>query len=186
MNGPVGELGELTIVAGRQVRANLVDLLFHEMIIVDEPFRGGRYGAPVIDRLYGGTICAEQHGPVVGETPRQRLPLDRSRRHDLRDRKAARMVLEPLNAEQFFANRVLAVPKKRRTRGLQGAARENFHLTFLPRDRAPKSERTSVKLRAIGPARLSGRFFRRSQTGKEATSGRPLTPDQPSPRNVSS
>ena len=55
---PVGEFGELTIIAGRQVRANLIDLLFHEMIIIDEPFCRGRYRAAIIDRLYGGTICA--------------------------------------------------------------------------------------------------------------------------------
>ena len=110
---PSGELGELAIVARRQIRMNLMDLLFHEVIIVDQPFRRGRYGATVIDRLYRGTIRVEQRRPVVGESPRQRLPLGRSRRHDLRDRKAARMVLEPLNAEQFLANGALAIPRRR-------------------------------------------------------------------------
>ena len=123
---PNGELGKLAIVAGRQIRVNLMDLLFHEMIIVDEPFRRGRYRATVIDRLYRGTIGVEQRRPVVGESPRQRLPLGRSRRHDLRDCKAARMVLEALNAEQFFANGVLAIPRRRNARAFKGAPQENF------------------------------------------------------------
>jgi len=75
-----------------------MDLLFHEMVIIDEPFRRGRYWATVIDRLYGGTIGAKQNGSIIGETLRQKSPLTRSRRHDLRDRKTAGMVLEALNA----------------------------------------------------------------------------------------
>ena len=126
MNGPIRELRELTVIAGRQVRVDLMDLLFHEMIIVDEPFRRGRDGATVIDRLYGGTIRAEQNGSIVGEPPRQKSPLARSRRHDLRDRKTAGMVLEALNAEKFFANGFLAIPRRRKTRAFKGAPQENF------------------------------------------------------------
>ncbi len=109
---PSGELGELAIVTRRQIRMNLMDLLFHEVIIVDQPLRCGRYWAAVIDRFYRGTIRAEQRRPVVGESSRQRLPLRRSRRHDLRDCKAARVTLEPLNAEEFFANGALAIPRR--------------------------------------------------------------------------
>ena len=108
------ELGKLSVVSGRQVRADLVDLLFDEMIIVDQPFGCGRDGATLVDRLDGGTIGGEQNGPIVGETPRQKLSLGRSRRHDLRDRKTARMVLEAFDAEQFFANGFLAVPRRQR------------------------------------------------------------------------
>ena len=31
---------------------NLMDLLFHEVIVIDQPLRRGHYGATVIDRLY--------------------------------------------------------------------------------------------------------------------------------------
>ena len=123
---PSRELRELPVVTGRQVRVNLMDLLFHEMIIVDEPFRRGRYGATVVDRLYRGTICVEQRRSVVDESPRQKLPLGRSRRHDLRDRKTARMVLEALNAEQFLANGFLAIPRRRKTCAFKSAPQENF------------------------------------------------------------
>ena len=91
---------------------NLVDLLLHKMIVVDQPLRRGRYGATVIDRFYGGTIRVEQRRSVVGKPSRQRLPLGRSRRHDLRDRKTARMTLEAFNAEQFLANGALVIPRR--------------------------------------------------------------------------
>src|SRR5271166_2123639 len=99
-----------------------MDLLFHEMKIVDQPLRGRCYGATVIDRLYGGTIPVEQHGSIVGEAPRQRLPLGRSRRHDLRDRKTAGMVLESFGAEQLLANRFLVVPGGRMICAFKGVA----------------------------------------------------------------
>src|SRR5271166_4176271 len=107
-----------------------MDLLFHQMIIVDEPFRRRRYRATVIDRLYGGTICAEQNGSIVGETRRQKSPLTRSRRHNLRDRKAAGMVLEALNAEKFFANRCSAIPRRRKTYAFEGAPQEGFQFAL--------------------------------------------------------
>ena len=105
-----------------------MDLLFHEMIIVDEPFRRGRYGATVIDRLYRGTIGAEQNGSIIGETRRQKPPLTRSRRHNLRDRKAAGMVLEAPNAEKFFANGFSAIPRRRKRYAFKGAPQENSQL----------------------------------------------------------
>jgi len=89
-----------------------MNLLFNEVIIVDQPFRRVRYGATIIDRFYGGTILDEQRRAVVDESPRQKAPFGRSRRHDLRDCKAARMVLEPLNAEEFFANGALGIPRR--------------------------------------------------------------------------
>jgi hypothetical protein len=103
-----------------------MDLPFHEMKIVDEPLRRRRYGVTVIDRLYGGTIGAEQNGSIIGETLRQESPLTCSRRHDLRDRKTAGMVLEALNAEKLFANGILAIPRRRKTYALKGAPQESF------------------------------------------------------------
>jgi hypothetical protein len=78
-------------------------LFFYEMIIVNEPFGCRGYCATVIDRLYGGTIRAEQTCAVGDESPRQKWPCRRSRQHDLRDSETARVIFEALNTEKFFA-----------------------------------------------------------------------------------
>ena len=102
-----------------------MDPPFHEMVVIDEPFRRGRDRTSVIDRLYGGTIRVEQNGSIFGETCRQKAPLTRSRRHNLRDRKTASMVLEALNAKKFFANGFSAIPRRRKTYAFKGASQEN-------------------------------------------------------------
>ena len=107
---------------------NLVDLLFHEMIVIDEPFRCGRNGTTVINRANGGTIGAEQNGSIIGETRRQKSPLTRPRRHNLRERKTAGMFLEALNAKEFFANGFSVIPRRQTTRAFKGAAQEDFQL----------------------------------------------------------
>jgi hypothetical protein len=107
---------------------NLVDLLFHEMIVIDEPFRCGRNGTTVIDRANGGTIGAEQNGSIIGETRRQKSPLTRPRRHNLRERKTAGVFLEALNAKEFFANGFSVIPRRQTTRAFKGAAQEDFQL----------------------------------------------------------
>ena len=106
----LGELGQLPVIARRQVGANVADLPLDEMIVVDQPFgrRGDR--APLVDRLGDGAIGIEQHRSVVGEPTRQRMALGRLRCDGLRDREAPRVLLQALDAEEFFANRFSIVP----------------------------------------------------------------------------
>ncbi len=40
---PVGEFRQLAVVTGRQVVANLADLFFDEVIVVQQPFGGGHH-----------------------------------------------------------------------------------------------------------------------------------------------
>lgn len=47
-----------------------MDPPFHEMVIIDEPFRRWRDGASVIYRFYGGAIGVEQNGSILGQTLR--------------------------------------------------------------------------------------------------------------------
>ncbi len=120
--GTRGELGKLAVVAGRQVRAKLTNLLLDEMIIVDEPFRRRSYGTPLVDRLDDRAIGLEQNGAVVGEPPRQRLALDRLGRDELRERETSRVLFEALDAEQLLANGFLIFPKRRPPQTFEGAA----------------------------------------------------------------
>ena len=107
---PVGELRQLPVIAGRQIGADLADLLLDEMIVVDQPFRRRRDRAALVDRLGDRAIGVEQHRRVVGEPARQRMALGRLRRHRLRDREAPRVLLEALDAEELFANGLSIVP----------------------------------------------------------------------------
>jgi hypothetical protein len=107
-----------------------MDPPFHEMVIIDEPFRRGRDGTTVIDGFYGGAIGAEQNGSILSEALRQNSALTRSRRHDLRNRKTAGMVLQALYAEKFFANGFPVIPGRRKTYAFKGASQEGFQ--FVP------------------------------------------------------
>ena len=49
---PVGELGQLAVVARRQVVADLADLLFDEVVVVEQPFGGRRDGPALVDRAW--------------------------------------------------------------------------------------------------------------------------------------
>ena len=46
---PVGELGQLPVVARRQIVADLADLLFDDVIVVDQPFRRRRDRASFLE-----------------------------------------------------------------------------------------------------------------------------------------
>ena len=144
---PDRELGELAVVSGRQVQMNLMDLPFHEMIVVDEPFRRGRYRATLIDRSYRGSIRVDQHPSVIDQPPRQKVPLVCSGRHDLCDRKTTRMVLQAFNAEKFFANGILAIPRGRKTRALKGAPREKFQFRLSASGSCAEENRRRSHLR---------------------------------------
>ena len=67
---PVGKLGQLAVVAGRQIGADLADLPFHEMIVVDQPFRRRGNCACLANRLGDCAMCIEEHRCVVGEPVR--------------------------------------------------------------------------------------------------------------------
>jgi hypothetical protein len=54
------------------------------------------------------------------------MTLGAPRRGGLRDREAACVLFEALDAEQLFANGVLAIPSQRRPRDLQDATQERF------------------------------------------------------------
>ena len=68
-----GELGQLAIVAVREVPANVQDLGGHEMEVVEEPFRGGGDELPPVHVVGHGDIGLAQDAGVVVEA-RQDVP----------------------------------------------------------------------------------------------------------------
>jgi hypothetical protein len=61
----VGQLRQLTIVAGRQVVADLANLLFDEVIVVEQPLAGRRDRTALPDRAGDRAIGAEQDRLVL-------------------------------------------------------------------------------------------------------------------------
>lgn len=108
------QLGQLSIVAGWQVIADLPDLLFDQMIVVEQPLGRRRDRFVALRRRHRRFVGPQQMVRVVSEPHRKRG----ASRSALRDRlcagEAARMLCEPLFAEQLLAHRRGAVPWRRR------------------------------------------------------------------------
>ena len=93
------QLRQLTIISRRQVGADLTDLFFDEMVVVEEPFRGRRDRPALGGRLGDAAIGLEQDllvlpQPVDETSPRRAFGVD-----GLAGRQALGMLLEPLDAE---------------------------------------------------------------------------------------
>ena len=69
---PVGELRQLAVEAGRQVLADLADLLFDDVVVVEQPL-GGRRDRPALARgSRDGAIRREQYRLVVTQPRAER------------------------------------------------------------------------------------------------------------------
>ena len=122
---PVGELRQLAVVAGRQVVADLADLLLDEVVVVEQPLGGRRDGAPFADRVGDGAIGGEQHARVVAEArPRASGRAIGPRGDALGRGQALGVLLEPLDAEELRADRLLAIPRYGLRRAPEGAPNE--------------------------------------------------------------
>lgn len=108
---PAGELRQLPIIAGRQVGPDFADLLFNEMIIVDQPFRRRCNRVPSVDRLSNVAMRIEQYGGIVSESAGQGMAPDRFRNYCLRSRETPSERLEAPSAEELFANWPSIVPR---------------------------------------------------------------------------
>ena len=112
---PGGELGKLAVIAGRKVGADLADLLLDQMIIVDQPFRGGGDGAALVNGAGDGAIGRQQGRAVFGEPAGQGMAAHMLRGHRLRPREAAGMLFQPIDTEEFVADRLAVAPQRGRT-----------------------------------------------------------------------
>ena len=120
------EFGKLAIVTRGKVGADLADLLLHEMEVIEEPFGGGRHRPAGIDGRRNRTIGLQQHALVVAQTRDERLARGQRGMDGLAGRQALRVLLEPLDAEQFAADGVFVFPNGSGSRAPEGAPREQF------------------------------------------------------------
>ena len=124
---PVRELRQQAVEAGRQIVADLANLLVDEVEVVDQPLRGGRDRALFAHRCADRAVRGEQHAAVVAQPSREGTPSRAPTGHALRRRQALGMLLETLDAEELGADRRFAVPLRTRRQGPQGSPRRPLH-----------------------------------------------------------
>ena len=106
------ELGQLAVVACRQIILDLAKLFIDDVEVVDQPFRRRRDRMLVLNRPSDGAVGISSTRPFSrtrGRSGRPRLDFVRD---DLRRRKALGVLLEPLQAEEFSADRLFQIRKK--------------------------------------------------------------------------
>ncbi|MNO61713.1 hypothetical protein D3C76_523680 [compost metagenome] len=110
---PLGQLRQLAVITGRQVLTDFADLLFDDVIVVQQPFGGGHYAATALQ--FGGArpVGRQQYLGVVPQACVQRQHIRRRGRDPLGESQALGMLLEPLDAEQLLPHRRGAVPGRR-------------------------------------------------------------------------
>ena len=121
----VAELGKLAIISWGQIGADFTDLLFDEMVVVEQPLGGGGDRPSVIGRVSDAAVGLEQDGFVLPETNGQGPSRGPFGRHRLVRGEAFGMLFQPLNAEQLAANRVF-VPNRSNGREPEGAPQQRF------------------------------------------------------------
>ena len=105
--GAVGQLGQLAIEPGREIVADLPQLLVDDVEVVDEPF-GRRNDRPLLaDGVGDHAIRLAQDAAVVLDARQQAAVLGSPRDDGLRGRQALGVLLEALDAEELGADRVL-------------------------------------------------------------------------------
>ena len=103
-----GELGQLAVVAARQVLAHVADLGGDQVVVVEQPLRRRRDELPPVHVLGHGEVRLAQDARVVGEA-REHVPRVPARRGI--DGQAGRQglgpLLEPLDAQQLVPEGLL-------------------------------------------------------------------------------
>ena len=103
----IGELGQLPVESARKVVANLANLLFDDMKVIDQPLRGGRDRAFLADCARDAAIRREQYSRVIAHARRHRPSATGVGRDALRNRQRLAMLFQALDAEQFRTDRLV-------------------------------------------------------------------------------
>ena len=111
---PAGELGQLPVIADRQINADVADLFLNHVEIIDQPFGGRCYRFTFINTLGDVAIGGHEHRLVIGETCGKGGASAVTGDDPLRRGEAAGMLLQTFDTEQFGADRRFVVPRGRR------------------------------------------------------------------------
>jgi hypothetical protein len=139
-----GQLRQLPVVAGRQIVANLADLLFDEVVVVEQPLRGRCNGATLADRSCNGAIRFQQNRLVVLQSGGERSPGRRPRGNGLGRRKALGMLLEALDTKELLADGLFVIPWRGLRRAPEG-----------PKNRRSQPGSSAPRLRGMRPSALA-------------------------------
>src|SRR5207245_7892488 len=97
-------------IAGRQIVTNFADLLFDEVVIVEQPL-GGRRRVPLAGRASDGAVCFEENRLVVLQPHREGSAGHRPRGRLLGRGKALGMLLQTFDAEKFLVDGIFSLPR---------------------------------------------------------------------------
>jgi hypothetical protein len=102
----LGELGQLAVVVGRQVVADLAELFVDDRVVVDQPLGRRRDCALVLDRAGKDAVRLEQDAAVLGDAGLDRGSPAGRVGDPLRGGKRLGVLFEPLDAEEFAQDRL--------------------------------------------------------------------------------
>ena len=102
----LGELGQLAVVVGRQVVADLAELFVDDRVVVDEPLGRRRDRALVLDRAGEDAVRLEQDAAVLGDAGLDRGSPAGRVGDPLRGGKRLGVLFEPLDAEELAQDRL--------------------------------------------------------------------------------
>ncbi len=115
-----GQRRQFAIKPDRQVVANFAQLLVHNKEVVDQPL-GGRSNPPLFAQRAGDRAVRIAQDAAILLHARQKRTLGAGPAgHLLRGGEACRVLLEPLHAEQFRANRIFERRERRKEEGERG------------------------------------------------------------------
>ena len=155
---PLRQFRQLAVVAGRQIIADLADLLLDHVVIVEQPFGGRHDGASALKLRRAGAVSGQKSGRVGVQSLLERQHARRAPRDRLRRRKALRMLLQPLDAEKLLAHGLAVVP--RRGGGLRKNAAQKLSHVPLSGWEAGAAQRGPPQRRSAGEKFRFGRSNR--------------------------
>ena len=137
--GRSASFGSCLVVPRRQVVVDFSDLLFDEVVIIEQPFRGGHHAASALDLRGACAIGLKQDRRIVVEPVTQRGYAGWAQGDWLRCSQRRRMVLEPIDAKQFSSDGLSVGPDHRRIAEAEQASKD---------ERAPGPFSTSARTRS--------------------------------------
>ena len=120
----LGQLGQLAVEAGRQILADLADLLLDHVVVVEHPLGGGGDAAAFVHGPGDGPVGRQHDLFVVAQAGAQRTAEFRPARDALRGRERLGVLLQALGAEDLLAQDLLVVPMRAEGEALQDSTQK--------------------------------------------------------------